>query len=208
MYREMLILLTVCWCIIPTVFDVSFGSNKLLWFIYLYSLAGYIRLYGADFKLKSGKAILLGTICLFLTFASACVLDILGLKWAYFGKTATYFYEMQMLPIVVSAVLLFMGYKDLNLRYSSIINKIAMTVFGVYLIHDNEIIRYYIWIEVFKNASFAKSAFLIPYSIGVILLVFVICSVIESIRIHTIEKLCFPLYNLIEEKMKKKFGNG
>lgn len=44
-YLRFLVLLTFCWCIIPTFLYASWQCNELLWFVYLYALAGYIRLY-------------------------------------------------------------------------------------------------------------------------------------------------------------------
>lgn len=44
-YRKMLALATIMWCVVPTFLKHNLESNNLIWFIYLYSIAGYIRLY-------------------------------------------------------------------------------------------------------------------------------------------------------------------
>ena len=58
----------------------------------------------------------------------------------------------------------------------------ASATFGVYLIHDNNLVRPFLWRVVFKNASFQNSPYLIPYSIGVVILVYVACTAIEILR--------------------------
>ena len=45
-FIKMLLVLTICWSIIPTFLASSFQSNSLSWFIYLYILGAYYRLYG------------------------------------------------------------------------------------------------------------------------------------------------------------------
>ena len=74
------------------------------------------------------------------------------------------------------------GFNSLKIPHSKIINLLASATFGVYLIHDNNFVRPFLWHKVFMNASFQNSPYLIPYSIGVILLVYVVCTLIELTR--------------------------
>ena len=45
-YKKLLLLLLVMWCLIPTITQKSFQGNYFLWFVTLYCVAGYIRIYG------------------------------------------------------------------------------------------------------------------------------------------------------------------
>jgi surface polysaccharide O-acyltransferase-like enzyme len=51
-YQRFLCLLLVIWCFIPTFTRCDFQSNYLLWFIFLYSIAAYIRLWTDQSKLS------------------------------------------------------------------------------------------------------------------------------------------------------------
>ena len=85
------------------------------------------------------------------------------------------------------------------------INIVASATFGVYLIHDNAIIRNLLWLDVFKNAQYQDSMFLIPYSIIVIAIVYVVCTAIDLLRQYIIEKPFILLVNRYSEKMVRPF---
>jgi surface polysaccharide O-acyltransferase-like enzyme len=213
-YHRFLALLTLFWCIIPTFTTNSFQSNPLIWSIYLYSLAGYMRLYGLLNTVKTGTCLLTSFVVSLLTYLSAVVFDLLGLKISAFSEHATYFFEMQKLPILIISVLLFLGFSKLNIGSIKLINIVSSATFGVYLIHDNAYVREFLWQILFKNASYAYSDKLIPYSIMVIILVYIACTVIELIRIYIIEKSYMSMVNNISEKIEmsidkfaEKIGN-
>ncbi len=201
LYQRFLVLLTICWCIIPTFTGQAFQSNSLLWFIYLYSLAGYIRRHTASTKIKGETYIILSFVITLLTWMSAVFFDVIGTKISVFGQHATYFFNTQRLPILVISVLLLIGFSKLNLGYSRIINVISSATFGVYLIHDNEYIRPFLWKSVFKNASYANSNLLIPYSLFVITVVYVCCALIELARIYILENHYMGLVNTLSLKI-------
>ena len=88
----------------------------------------------------------------------------------------------------LSALSMFMVFYSIKMGYNKWINVIASATFGVYLIHDNRIVRPFLWQTVFKNASYQDSALIIPYSIAVMLLVYSVCTIIDLIRKATVEK--------------------
>ena len=204
-YIGFLVLILLCWCIIPTFTGQSFQSNDLLWFIFLYSLAGYYKLYKPQINLSASKLIALSFLCTILTFLSAVIFDILGTKISIFGTNATFFYDMQRLPILIVSVLLFIGFLKLNIRHNKIINIISSATFGVYLIHDNRYVRSFLWKTLFQNKSFADSNMLILHSIFVIAIVFIGCTIIELIRIYVLENNYMPAITRISERIDKKF---
>ena len=125
---------------------------------------------------------------IFLTYLSVVVFDILGTKISLFASHATYFYGMEKLPALLISILLFVGFLNLKIGYQPMINMISSATFGVYLIHDNDYIRDFLWIRLFKNQNYASSKFLAPYTILQVIIVFVVCILIELFRINLIEK--------------------
>ena len=179
-YKKFLTAILIYWCIIPTLTKSSFQSSQLINFICLYSLAGYVRLWADDFGDK--KFIWLGFSFIILNFLSVIVFDIIGLKFTFLGQKALYLCEM-MRPFTILAVLcLLIGFKHIDIKHNRIINIIASATFGVYLIHDNNFVRPFLWVNLFRNASFQDSPYLIPYSIAVIFIVYISCTTIELIR--------------------------
>lgn len=187
-YQRILVLTTLLWCIMPTLFKTSFQSSYLIWFMYLYALAGYIRLHIKDINISNKKCTLVIFICVAIAFLNAVFCDYVGIRCEDFLDYATKFYGMQTLPVVLISVFTFILFLNLNIKHNKIINCVASATFGVYLIHDNGFVRTFLWKTVFRNASFSESAFLIPYSVAVIAIVFVICTIIELFRIYILEK--------------------
>lgn len=138
---------------------------------------------------------------------SAVVFDLLGLKISAFSEHATYFFEMQKLPILIISVLLFLGFSKLNIGSIKLINIVSSATFGVYLIHDNAYVKEFLWQTLFKNASYAYSDMLIPYSMLVIIIVYLTCTVIELIRIYLIEKKYMSWVNNVSAKIEEKIND-
>lgn len=202
-YQRLLILLLICWCIIPTVFTRSWQLNNLLWFIFLYSVAGYIRLHFNTKILKSRHYLLISFAIMLLTYLSAVIFDILGTKYPFFSQHATHFYGQQMLPIFLISITLFIGFTEIKLPNNSVINIVSSATFGVYLIHDDNYIRELLWETIFKNASYQNSNILIPYSVIQIIVVFIACTLIELVRIHLIEKAYSKPLDILSKSTNK-----
>lgn len=203
-YQRFLVLLFVCWCLICTVFGRSWQSNELLWFVFIYSLAGYIRLYIDIKSVRSSKCILIALAVILLTYLSVIIFDLIGLKIAFVASHATFFYGMQSLPILIVSLMLFIGFANANIEYVPFINIISSLCFGVYLIHDNNYIRRLLWCTIFQNAKYQENSFLILYTLMQIIIVFVVCALIEWIRINLIEKACLKRIDKVSIWANKK----
>lgn len=90
------------------------------------------------------------------------------------------------------------------------INSISKCTFGVYLIHDNNYVRKWLWNDVFPNGSYVNSYKLVLHLIVSVVIVYVVCTAIEYIRITLFEKPVFKLLNRpinsVEIKLKTAFS--
>lgn len=206
-YFKFIIITTICWVLIPTFTTKSYESNALIWFMYLYTISGYVKLHLNNIKISGRKSICIALVFVFITLLSTMIFDFVGLKIPVVGKHATYFYGMQQLPVVCISIFLFIGFLNLKIKYNKIINIIATATFGVYLIHDNSYVRNFLWKVLFRNADFANSIFLIPYSLLVIILVFLVCTFIELFRIHIVEKRYLNIVEKISKHLDEYFNN-
>ena len=200
MYQKFLFVLIICWSVIPTITNSSYQSNSLLWFVTLYSIAGYIRLYGLNDKYTIKHYVILLILSVTVTYASSVVFAVLGMKWSFFSSHDTYFYDQEKITMQLISLCLFMIFVNLNINYCKWINTAASATFGVYLIHDHSSIRRFLWMDLFQNAKYQETMLLIPYSIFVVLVVYVVCTLIDLLRQQMIEKPCMILLKRYSEK--------
>ena len=175
------------------------GITNIGLFILFYAIAAYIKLYPNACRsfFNAGRSNFIAAGVIYLMFIlSVLVFDLIGLRIDIFAQNATHFIALNSPLILLCAICLFLGFKNLSMPYSRVINQIALSVFGIYLIHDNIFIRSFLWIDLFDNASYLQSLYLIPYILGIVLLVFAGCVIIDQIRIFCLER---PLFNWIDQ---------
>lgn len=205
LYQKFLLLLVVCWSVIPTFTTSSYQSNSLLWFITLYSISGYIRLYGLNSKFTTKHYCVVLLICSVLTYMSSVVFTVLEKKWRIFSTYVTYFYEQEKITTLLIALCLFMVFATLKMNYSKWINHVASATFGVYLLHDNKFARLLLWIELFNNSQYQESMLLIPYSIIAVTMVYIVCTLIDLLRQQVVEKPLMVMVNRYSDQIIRPF---
>ena len=205
-YLGFLAMTCFCWSVMPTLTGQDFEGNHLLWFVFLYSLAGYLRLYGVKTRLSGGKLILLSAACVALTFVSVILLDMLSVKHEYFADKTFYFYVINRVPLLVISLFLFLGFSRLRIRPNRAINFLASAMFGVYLIHDHSYVRYFLWLDLFHNMDHAHDSLLILRFAGEVAFVMTGCTLIEMARLHLLEKRYMPAVERLAARVDQKIG--
>ncbi|MDL2225306.1 acyltransferase family protein [Eubacteriales bacterium OttesenSCG-928-M02] len=204
-YQYFLIMLVVFWSIIPTFTSSAFQGNSLLWFITLYAIAGYARNYGFNNKFTPKIYFGLWGIFSILTYLSSVLFIVMGNRWNIFFSKATYFFGQEKLSVLLISLSLFMAFVTMKMNYHRWINTIASATFGVYLIHDSKIIRQFLWIDLFKNGQYQESLMIIPYSIVVVAVVYIVCTIIDLIRQKVFEKPFMIVVNKYSESWLKPY---
>lgn len=196
----LLLLLVVMWSVIPTVSLRSFQGNSLLWFMTMYVAGAFARLHGFNPKLKTLHYLLLFVLFTALTYLTS-------LSRAVNGGVETRYYGQEKLTVFLMSVNLFMTFATLKMKPRKWINVVGPAMFGVYLIHDHPQVRSFLWRTLFKNASFADTALLIPYSIMAVAAVLAVCTVIDLVRIYAVEKPVFLLVDRCLDAVVVPFSN-
>lgn len=194
-YQSLIVLLVIIWSIIPTFSTSLYQSNNLLWFITLYIIAGYIRLYGFNKEYTTKKYFELWILFSILTYLTTVIFTILGEKWVFFFNHTYHFYSQEKISTLLMSLTLFMTFVTLKINYHKSINMIASATFGVYLIHDNNFVRPFLWEVLFENVKYQSSILLIPYSIVVCVILYAICTLIDLLRQKILEK---PFNKLVD----------
>lgn len=180
--------------LIPLLPFGSIAVNPICWFSVLYLIASYIRLYpsfivkGSDAKFWGGMTLLFMALSLFgtmLTFMYANDNFTFGPYWLVMDSNAPF-----ALLIGVSSFLFF---KNIKLRHSNVVNRIAATTFGILLIHSCcEDMKQWLWEDVVNTSAHCMQFW---YAILVCIVIFALCSFIDWMRIITIEKYVFNLFD-------------
>ncbi len=136
------------YCAIKSISPILLSTDRygydLGWFICLFLIAAYIRLYGICFFENKGRSILVYIIC------SLGIFGISSLAGLICRKTGALKYYMDMpycynyFLTLIGAVALFMVFKQWTPKEGVIISllcNIAPYTFGIYLLHENLAIR-------------------------------------------------------------------
>ena len=157
------------------------GNNTLLWFIFLYYVGGYIRMYfNHDGKNHFGK----------LYFLTAIVLSAI-----FIGRWIA-IYTPHSMPMMIdyhdnngilflAALLLFLWtarYKAPDNWFVRFMVRIAPLTFGVYLIHDNLYLRHMLWGRWLDVHSWLHGWEFVPMLVLSTVGIFFACIAIDAVR--------------------------
>lgn len=188
-FKIMLILLTILMSILKTLYSYNtvFEANNgygLAWFIYLYLLAGYIRLY-YDRKIKK-LYLFLGYIAIIiiqiiLTTISKKCNNAIAINYLNISLSYNSFF------ILIESVLFFLLFKGINIK-NNLLNKLILCVspltLSVYLIHENNAIRDLLWTGWLHPFTYLNDGFKLSIALVVdTILIFTICCIIDKIRV-------------------------
>ena len=196
--REMgalILILFVSVSALPTLMEGFMGWSKLAAFILLYCVAGYIRLYPDGVPLLKGcrRSFIagLGLFGLLLLYIALCML--LGTRLAPFRYYMLHFNQIWSAPQVVIAAVLFWAFLQWEMRPNRFVNAVASAAFGVYLIHDNNVLRPWLWGALVRTQAFGHAPWMPLHAIFWALVIFAVCAAVDLLRQRFIEPLWLRL---------------
>ncbi|WP_050698566.1 acyltransferase [Anaeromassilibacillus senegalensis] len=185
-YRNLLLVSTLMFSMIPFFMPTSTPwGNDLLWFVHLYFLMGYLKNRDCQVTSKARSGGMLFGLCFFCSFVSSIVFIWIANGIPVLNRVGviSYLSLYKESPFqLLGAIGLFLLFANIKMRPSKWINRIAATTFGVYLIHDNPLLRTHLWQDVLHTGQFYDSPFLGLHMIVSIAVVFLICSLVDEIR--------------------------
>ena len=197
-HQLLLILLLGCYTVLGTVPAFTIRFNYVTWFGIVYLIASYIRLYPCGCFDKRALWGWLTVTSVILSVLSILCMNMLFPKMGVVKGAYYFLSDCNRILAVAVAVCSFLWFKNMNIKYSKIINAFGAATFGVLLIHANSnAMRIWLWkdtIDVIGHYALPLG-YLVLFSIGVVLAVFVICNLIDQLRIATLEKWFFRWYD-------------
>lgn len=216
-YKKFLFTVLFLYSLMPTVFGVFFNTtetllyyNRLIWLIIMYFVGAYIRLYALS-MIRSMKAAMMTSASAFgVMIGSILLIDHFNQFFAVLGTMEiAYFWPPNTVPMVFLSLGVFGVFLHIKMPYNVVINRVASTTLGIYILHDGILARW-LWRTVIQCANYQNSPCLI-FHILVAGGVFLAGMLIDLGR-QVLEKYVF--YKILDSKLVsqlsielQKFGN-
>lgn len=202
---RLLLVLSFTYIFLGTVPGFSVTMNYISWFAVLYFIASYVRIYPkkifSSTKLWGFAALASATLSAASVIACAWLGTRLDRNMAY-----TFVTDSNTLLAVTTGLSSFMFFKNLKMKNSRFINTVAASAFGVLLIHANsDVMRQWLWGDILHNVDAYASEWLVIHAIFSVAAIYVICTIIDFLRIQFIEKPFFKLWDKHFGKISDKY---
>lgn len=170
----------------------------------IYFVGAYLRLYAGSWSKRFSFSVKWLLIFVAVSFLSVAALDAVGMKLHKEWMFAYYFVidSSKIMAFLVS-VCVFLLFKNLPLGHSHFINVVAKTTFGVLLIHaHSDAWRVFLWHDLAQVPSMINAPLwqLILHAAIWAPLVFIVCSMIDYLRLRYLEP---PIMNWVYENSEK-----
>lgn len=161
------------------------------WFLCLFLIAAYLRLYGCSF-LRSGRSGLLlyigMSLCIFGVSAAAGMLADKVDALSYYADMP---YTYNHIFCLLGAIGLFSVFSKMKIREgraAGIIRRISPYTFGVYLLHEHSLIRYE-WMGWLQIEKVRESFLFLPHMLLCIVIVYLIGTLVDYVREYLFRKI-------------------
>lgn len=197
-FSKLLLLLSVIYIGIGSIPGFGVTMNYVSWFIVVYLFGAYIRMY--DNKILSN--VRLWGISTAIVFVVS-VLSVIAITWGrvYFGISVNSHYfvsDSNKVLAVALAITSFLFFKNIQIRYNRFVNTVAASTFGVLMIHANsDTMRRWLWQDVFHNVTVYSLTWMPVLAISSVVCVYIICTMLDYIRITFIEKRVLNLWDAL-----------
>ena len=172
--------------------------HHVFWYVTLYLVGAAIRMYPFKWMACNKICVLLLVASVIAAWCSVVGIDFMA-NWLERPTRHPYFFVTDSHKVLAfsCALFAFLVFRNWELPQSRFINAVASTTFGVLLIHAaSNGMRKWLWQD-FVNVPGAYSLpfwELVGYSVFVMIGVFVVCSVLDYLRIRFVERPLFRLW--------------
>lgn len=178
-----------------------------IWLMIMYLVGAYMKKFNVGAKMKKWLALLLyviSSLCSFIlcVFSKKLLKIMLGNDISYLSYTSPF--------VVLSAIFLFIFFSKLNFgkKTEKFINYITTAALGIYLIHTHPLVFNKLMKDIAMPLVNHGTAAMIFGSVAMALAVFIICIVIDLLRIQLfrlirINALCKKLDEVFNSKKRK-----
>ncbi len=177
--------------VLPTLTNnASVVSGSLGRFVLLYAVAAFIRFHPEFFNIRPVFCLVVAIVFfIFPAFVEPALETVSSdnpwhslITWTLTSGTA-----VEHVPSFVAALGFFLAFRQFNLGRRRVINFIASTTFGVYLFHEQPLMRNIIWMDIVKAPEHYIGLGFYPFLVAVVIAVFLVGMVFDLIRHYVIQ---------------------
>lgn len=191
--------------IMPTFGYFQTTSNDRIGVMFvLYGIGAFVRKYYSE-KNKKCLYVEIGiSIILFAAYSCFAIFyDNFHSLPSFLNSRFCMVWGIEKISIILFSLIVFLVFKNIDLRYSRVINWIAASTFGVYLLHMNNWTTGYIWSNLCRTRDYYTSKYMILHAMICCGLIFIVCVAIDKIRMYMVEKPVEKSIMLIKENKSK-----
>lgn len=181
----LVIFFSVSKSVLPVQLSMDNKGYDGLWFMCVFLIAAYIRLYGIPFLEKGKRAPILYVLLCGCIYLLTMAIRLVFFKTGSLETMVSMAYGYNHILNIGAAVALFYTFKNMNLSpdkgISKLILKIAPYTLGVYLLHEHLEVRM-LWPGWLGATPDCGPAVLVLKAVGSVLLVFVIGILVDMVR--------------------------
>ncbi|MDE6300840.1 MAG: acyltransferase [Muribaculaceae bacterium] len=210
-HLTLIVFLSTIYIILPSIPKFYLTFNYFNWFIVVYLIGSYIRLYGLSGRI-SHRMWGLATIVLIIFGSLSVFLMEYLYKIGYTTSYRPYFFiiDSNKLLAILPAITSFMYFKDLRIPHSRFINALGSATFGVLLIHANSnAMRQWLWKETVDCIGhFGFSALWnVAYALSTSLIIFFVCAGIDWFRGRFLEPTMITYFTKALSRIRHKMNS-
>jgi len=180
-------------------------EGRMMPVLIMYFIAGYMRRFGKIEKARPVRHFMVAAIVYLMLFATFYGFTYIGKAFDSQGiMDNRYFYRVLNSPFtVLICTELFIGFLGLNIKHSKVINKIAGSTLGVYLLHSNRLMNGYLQ-KLFPVYKETQPGLIFVYSIISVLVIYVVSTLIDLVRENSIGRLWVKFLDIYFERIHNK----
>lgn len=188
-HLTLIIITLVMWCVLPSFTYHGMYGSMVMMFLAMYLIGAYIRRFPSSFDRSAGFYGLLSLGAIVLLAVIILTINVIGLVPDVRPlDSAIVWGDERSLMVVLIATLVFLTFRKLNIGHRLWVNIVASTTFGVYLIHEHHFVRDWIFGNLDMGSHF-NSPDLVPFTLLCMVGIFAMASVLEFVRIQTLERV-------------------
>ena len=196
-YEIFLIICTILFSGIKSLYpsnNILEGNNgfNLTWFIYLYFLAGYIRLY-FNVNIKKIKLFIIYLICTIVPLLIQFIL-IKYFNINYVKKYLDFLIGYNNIIVLLESISFFLLFKEMDFKHINdqkfsfkLVRFFSSSVFGVYIIHEHRVLSSILWGKWLNINNYINQKEIYFIFIIDVLGIFIACTLIDKVRIKIFE---------------------
>ena len=204
-FRLMLIVLVIYESLFKSFLPVRFEEDEfgynLLWFLIVFLIGAYFRIYGFERIKKPSHGFALYGMASVVTFAEVLLIDLIHEKTGHFSEILNIATEYNQIWVLLSAIGLFAAFinmKEHDGKAAKVICSLSPMALGIYLFHESLSFRYnwQKWLGIYDTLSLPTGIFILKlFSAAIVIFVFGL--IIDFVRIKL-----FSLFKMIWKKRR------